>query len=160
MSRLVCTVVFLATVVGCVDDFEPVEEVVCGEPADYLFGLTSIQALEGCTRYRGSIHVSDTELVDLHTLPALTTVDGSFTFFRNDALINLGGLDSLRVVGGRFGLSAHEKLHDIEALSRLRVVGGDFYVLGNFALHNDAAESIVADVAVGGEITIVSNGSR
>jgi len=154
-------IIIALAMLGCDGmDTDPTQDIVCGETDDYLWNLYEIQSLEGCTRYRGSIHVSDTDLPHLESLPRLRAVDGSYTFFRNDSLQSLRGLENLQVVGDRFGLSNHAVLADLDALSNLRAVAGDFYVIGNSSLHDDDARALADQISIGGEIDINGNAPR
>jgi hypothetical protein len=166
MWRLRCLVPALVLLLawpmlGCgALDREAPQDVVCGEVGDYLWNLNDIQGLDGCTRYRGSIHVSESGLTDLQSLPSLRAVDGSYTFFRNDSLLSLRGLEDLEVVGGEFKLSTHALLDDLSALSSFRSVGGDFVIHGNFSLHNMDAQALADQIAIGGSIDIDNNSPR
>jgi hypothetical protein len=138
----------------------PDEDVICGEPYQDLWDVADVEALEGCTHFRGSIRIGDTPLVDFESLPDLRIVDGYFILFRNNAALSVRGLESLESVGGNFGISNNGALVDLDALANLRTVGGDLYIISNHTLDHDEVYALVGGISVGGTIDISGNAPR
>jgi hypothetical protein len=107
---------------GCTGGVSDGDEIVCGASGETTGAFRS---MEGCTRYRGSIHVSDTDLIDLSSLKSLRAVDGYVSIFRNRKMTSLHGLENLETVGGLMSISIDDAVDNLDALSSLRSVGGD-----------------------------------
>lgn len=121
-SILHLSVVAASLATGCTGGESDVDEVVCGAPND-LQGTFDL--MEGCTRFRGSIHVSDSDLVDMSGLDSLRAVDGYVSIFRNRNMTSLHGLENLETVGEFMSISIDDAVEDLDALTNLRSVGGD-----------------------------------
>lgn len=118
-------------VVVCACSGEPVVDVACGSPGNTW--NANAHDNQDCTHALGSVHVSDSGEADFRWMPKLRVIDGSLTFFRNDAATSLGGFESLERVGGRFGAHFHRALHDADfhALAERIEVGGPIEIFDN-----------------------------
>ncbi|WP_437283542.1 hypothetical protein WME90_24080 [Sorangium sp. So ce375] len=151
------------------------EAVVCGEPSDLV--IAPYEGLAGCTRFRGSIHLSDTGSGRLEALSSLVHVDGSLTLFRN-ATDDFTALRNLRRVGAKFqlhlletpSLSGFEALEEVgelnlasagqltsfdwlPALARVREVAR---LARSSPLSRAAVESFLSRLDVGGETAVIN----
>ena len=165
----------------------PPDEIICGEP-DQVLTLTlpgAVEQVEGCTRFRGGIHLPDASRPDrLAPLHALRRLDGRFTIFRNHALEDLRDLANLESVGGMFsiriddsdglftsvdGLSSlcevgslqldfNRWLQRLDGLSALEVVRGDVQITGNAELSSAEIDALLDRVRVEGAIEVADNG--
>ena len=149
--RSVASLVFIVLAVGCAgasesrtepskrdqptDAVTVTPEIPCGEPNVVQWNSArQVEELSsGCTRYVGSLHISDSGFRDLSVFSNLRAIDGSLTLFRNERLESLHGLEQLETVGERFSVAMSERLTDLSALSRLRRVGGSFAIHGTVA---------------------------
>ena len=121
-SILRLSVIATSILGACTGGGADADEVVCGAPED-LQGTFDL--MEGCTRFRGSIHVSDSDQMDLSGLDSLRAIDGYVSIFRNRNMTSLHGLENLETVGKFMSISLDDSLEDLDALSNLRSVGGD-----------------------------------
>lgn len=105
---------------------------VCGSPDD-LLPPHRLEELEGCTEYRGHIHISDDSTIeDLRSLRGLRAV-GRLSLFRNPQLARASGLEDLETVE-TLGFSMNDALVDLSALRRLSWAKDELYVDGNGSL--------------------------
>jgi hypothetical protein len=99
----------------------------------------NFEALHGCARVAGSVHVELSSSHQLRALDALQVVDGSLVITAAsvlDSAVPLShGLDQLRCVAGDFSLSREAP---VDGLRKLREVGGSLTVAAG-ALQNGAA---------------------
>ncbi|WP_437957280.1 hypothetical protein WME76_39110 [Sorangium sp. So ce119] len=151
------------------------EAVVCGQPSDLVIGpYTSVA---GCTRFRGSIHLSDTTAGALEPLSSLVHIDGSLTLFRNHtddftALRNLrrvganfqmhllqgpglDGFDALAEVGELRLLSAGE-LTSLDWLPALTRVRESALAMTEPPLSMEDIESFLSRLDIGGETAVMT----
>lgn len=99
----------------------------------------------------GDVLVEDTEVGTLE-LPLLESIGGSLVISFNVALERVS-LPVLAEVGGVLEIAGNPVLDEL-ALPALERVGGALVVSGNTALDEEDVEREVADVDVGGEVTV------
>ncbi|WP_437522397.1 hypothetical protein WME79_31525 [Sorangium sp. So ce726] len=152
------------------------EAVVCGQPDDLVLGpYTSVA---GCTRFRGSIHLSDTMPGALEPLSSLVHIDGSLTLFRNHT-DDFTALRNLRRVGANFqmhllegpgldGFDALAEVGEINLVSAGELTGFDWlpaltsvresaFAVRGPPLSTEALESFLSRLDIGGETAVMTN---
>lgn len=159
--------------------------VVCGEAQDHARLPAQAAMLEGCTWWRGSVHVPDASSPDVLTpLGTVVRVDGTLTVFRNHVLSDLRGLERLQSVGGELSIRLDDTvdtfasvdgleclrevgglrlefnpgLRSLAGLAALEVVHGDVHIEGNRSLPPAEIEALLERVRVEGDIVVADNG--
>jgi hypothetical protein len=157
--------------------------VVCGASGGLVTLPHDVAELEGCTWFRGSIHVPDWLDDSLEPLAAIERIDGSLTIFRNHGLSDLRDLDQLEVVGGELAvylddsqgrftsldglalrstgglrLETNGDLASLRGLASLEAVHGDLRIEGNRSLPASEIDWLLARVTVDGAIVVADNG--
>lgn len=151
------------------------EAVVCGEPNDLV--IAPFTGLVGCTRFRGSIHLSDATHGSLEALSSLVHIDGSLTLFRNHtddftalhnlrrvgakfqlhrlATPSLAGFDALAEVG-ELNLQTSGELSSLDWLPALARVRESALLVRESRLSSAAVESFLSRLDVGGETVVMT----
>ncbi|WP_437603996.1 hypothetical protein WMF28_20660 [Sorangium sp. So ce590] len=151
------------------------EAVVCGQPSDLV--ILPYTSVAGCTRFRGSIHLSDTTPGALEPLSSLVHIDGSLTLFRNHtddftALRNLrrvganfqthllqgpglDGFDALAEVG-ELRLSSSGELTSFDWLPALTRVRESALMVRDASLSVETVESFLSRLDIGGETAVMA----
>jgi hypothetical protein len=121
-------------VAGCGGGSSSDELVSCGNPDEQL-RPPRFDELAGCTHFRGSIHISDSQLTDLEPLSELVAIDGTLSLFRNPKLVSLHGLERFESVGA-LTIRISDELTDITALASLRDLGAELWLDDNPVLED------------------------
>ena len=132
--------------------------------------------MAGCTRFRGSIHLSDVYPGDLEPLSSLVQVDGSLTLFRN-ATDDFTALRNLRRVGANFqmrllegpldGFDTLAEVGELNVASPGGLTGFDWLpaltrvresalLRRESPLSTEAVESFLSRLDIGGETAVMT----
>jgi len=168
---------------GGTDAAPDAADVVCGEPDEFLTLPLDPSALDGCTWFRGNVHVPDGGGESLLPLRSIRGIDGRLTIFRNHGLPDLRDLGSLELLGGELSIESDDSgglftsldglaslgvtgglvlgfnpaLADLRGLSALRAVRGDVRIRTNSALPAAEVDWLLSRVTVEGEIDVADN---
>ncbi len=123
---------------------------------DYIIeNNTDIQALNGYTEITGDLKIIRSDLTNLESFNALTSIGGLY-IYENDSLTSLAGLNDnitslvcgLRIMWNRF-------LTNLDGLENITSIGGDISIDRNIALINlDGLSNITS---ISGNLTIEFN---
>ncbi|WP_438032082.1 hypothetical protein [Sorangium sp. So ce204] len=151
------------------------EAVVCGQPSD--LAIVPYTSVAGCTRFRGSIHLSDVTPGALEPLSSIVHIDGSLTLFRNHT-DDFTALRNLRRVGANFqmhllegpgldGFDALAEVGELRLLSPGELTGFDWLpaltsvresalAVRGAPLSMEAVESLLSRLDIGGETAVMT----
>ncbi|WP_437973438.1 hypothetical protein WMF11_31825 [Sorangium sp. So ce295] len=150
------------------------EAMVCGQPGD--LAIEPYTGLAGCTRFRGSIHLSDVTPGVLEPLSSLIHIDGSLTLFRNHT-DDFTALRNLRRVGANFqmhllegpgleGFGALAEVGELRLVSSGQLTSFDWLpaltsvresalAVRGAPLSMEALESFLSRLDIGGETAVM-----
>jgi hypothetical protein len=115
-----------------------------------------IAAYPTCAVIDGSLQIgqlfSDSDIVNLSGLSALTGIGGNLTISHNIALPSLNGLNGIAGIGGNLTISNNENITDFSGLGELGSIGGSLTVSGNYKLAN--LNGLGKLTGIGGQVLI------